>query len=288
MVRALFALGLLFILVAPADAQSRRELAARLDAAEARIAQLEAEAGQADPVIESLLARLDGLEREQRILTGEIERLAFDNRRLRTELEQLDVNVDALLAGRPARGEAGDGPSLLEPNEIDPDDPFAEARAGDVQPLQPPVDDVAPSDLRTEGAQQGGDRAANLDPEALFAEGQRHLFQGDFFDAQEAFEAYTQYFPDGERAAEAWYRLGRTYFVTERFEDSADAYIASLRLDRRGPNAPDALVSLAAALDALGQSGRACDVLATFPQEFPNASDEARRKAQREVARIGC
>lgn len=287
MVRALIALGLLFLLAAPAQAQSRRELAARLDAAEARIAELEAEAGQSDPVLETLLARLDGLEREQRILTGEIERLAFDNRRLRTELEQLDRNVDALLAGRPARGEGGDGPALLEPNEIDPDDPFAEARAGDVRPLQAPVDAQESSNFGDQGAQQGA-TASNLDPETLFSEGQAHLYQGDFYDAQDSFEAYTQNFPDGERAAEAWYNLGRTYLVTDQLEDAADAFIASLRLDRRGENAPDALVSLADALDALGQSGRACDVLATFPQEFPNASDEARRKAQREVARIGC
>ena len=72
------------------------------------------------------------------------------------------------------------------------------------------------------------------------------------------------------------------------FQDAADAYIASLQTERQGPRAPDALIRLGASFAALGQSGQACQVLATFPAEFPRASEDARRKAQREVARIGC
>ncbi|MFW6413269.1 MAG: hypothetical protein ACOC0V_03960, partial [Oceanicaulis sp.] len=73
-------------LAAPAQAQSRRELAARLDAAEARLAEMEDQALAGDPVAETLTVRIDALEREQRVLTGEIERLAFENRRLRDQM----------------------------------------------------------------------------------------------------------------------------------------------------------------------------------------------------------
>ena len=47
-------------LAAPAEAQSRRELAARLDAAEARLAELESRFLAGDPVAETLMRRADG------------------------------------------------------------------------------------------------------------------------------------------------------------------------------------------------------------------------------------
>lgn len=300
----LVALALLALaLAAPAEAQSRREIAARLDAVEARLAEAEDRMLQGDPVAETLMARLDALEREQRGLTGEIERLAFENRRMRQELEQLGRNVDALLSGgAPGAGAGGDGPALLEPDGINPDDPFAEARADDVRPLQAPPQagsqGAAPSSSqaasRLDPARAGGPAALDApadtpaDPDTLFASARARLLDGDFAGAREAFERYTGEFPDGEQAGEAWYWLGETHFVNGAFDEAADAYITSLRTDRRGQRGPDALVRLGASLDALGQTGRACEVLATFPQEFPRASDEARRKAQREISRIGC
>ena len=284
--------------VGPAEAQSRRELAARLDAVEARLAETEARALQGDPVAETLMARLDALEREQRILTGEVERLAFENRRMRQALEQLGRNVDALLSGAPASGAGGDGPALLEPDEVDSDDPFAEARAGDVRPLQAPgasgSQTPAQTPRQTPGSQSEGPASlaappeAASDPATVFSTGRSRLLDGDFAGAQEAFQRYTTQFPQAEQAGEAWYWLGETHFVNSAFEEAADAYIASLRSDRAGPRGPDALVRLAASLDALGQTGRACEVLATFPQEFPSASEDARRKARRELSRIGC
>ena len=296
-------LALVFALAAPAEAQSRRELAARLDAAEARLAEIEARALQGDPVAETLMTRVDALEREQRVLTGEIERLAFENRQLRTSVDQLQRTVDALLeTGVPAQADprAGDGPALLEPNEIDPDDPYAQARADSVRPLQAPsgADARRPGDTDAQGpagapAQDEAPssldgRNAPQDPDALYQRGRTRLLEGDFAGAREAFEAFTFDHPDHERADEAWYWLGETHFVNGDLDAAADAYIASLRADRRGPQAPDALVRLGASLSGLGEAQRACQVLATFPTEFPNASADARRKADRESARIGC
>ena len=305
MLRAVLLALVAVVLAAPVEAQSRRELAARLDAVEARLAEAESQALQGGPVVEALMARLDALEREQRVLTGEVERLAFENRRLRRELEQLGRNVDALLAGEAGRPASGDGPALLEPAEIDGDDPFAQARGADVRPLEVPGgaarerSETDPAgdgggDAEASGPQAldppGGERDAepDLDPDAVFTRARRRLLDGDFAGAREAFELYTEQFPDGRQAGEAWYWLGETHFVNSDFDAAADAYIASLRTERRGPRGPDALVRLGASLHGLGRTDRACEVLATFPQEFPNASDSARRKTQRESARIGC
>lgn len=296
-------LALVFALASPAEAQSRRELAARLDAAEARLAEVETRALQGDPVAETLMQRVDMLEREQRVLTGEIERLAFENRRLRGDVDQLQRTVNALLeTGVPNRGapRADGGPALLEPGDIDSNDPYAQARADSVQPLQAPDGAQAqrpsgsPASQRSAPSQLGGGDAAldgpNVvaDPDALYQRGRTRLLEGDFAGARESFEAFTTDHGDHARADEAWYWLGETHFVSGDLDAAAEAYIASLRADRRGEQAPDALVRLGASLAGLGETDRACQVLATFPAEFPNAGADARRKADRERARIGC
>ena len=302
MVRALIFVVLVFAVAAPVEAQSRRELAARLDAAEARLAEIEARALQGDPVAEVLMGRLDALEREQRVLTGEIERLAFENRRLRTELDAMGRDVDALLV-QPVQPTLGDGPAVLNPEDLEPGDPFAADRAASVQPLRAPPgmqaqragdQDLPPArnpgrvDQVLPATDLAAPEDAAADPDALFNEGEARLFDGDFGGAREAFEAYTTAYPQGEQAGEAWFWLGETYFISADYDAAADAYINALQQDRQGARAPDALVRLAASLSALGETNRACQVLATFPQEFPDASADARRKAQREIARIGC
>lgn len=314
---SLSALGLLVALMAtPAEAQSRRELAARLDAVEARLAEIESRALQGDPVAETLMMRVDDLERQQRVQTGEIERLNFENRRLRQELEQMGVNVDRLLSGGAVYGSGdadraagGDplslgGPSdLLTSDEIDDSDPFAQARASTVQPLGAPAQNQtsqrAPS--RDTRSQSGAQTQLNadvsslaappepvMDADTLFETANARLLDGDFGGARELLRDFTETYPDDQKVGQAWYWLGETHFINGDFQDAADSYIASLQEDRQGPRAPDALVRLGASLAALGETSRACQVLATFPSEFPRAGDDARRKAQREVSRIGC
>lgn len=314
---SLSAFGLLFALMAaPAEAQSRRELAARLDAVEARLAQVEERALQGDPVAETLMMRVDDLERQQRVQTGEIERLNFENRRLRQELEQMGVNVDRLLSGGAVygAGEAdmatgGDplslgGPSdLLTADEINENDPYAEARASTVQPLGAPAQRSSASrspsmDTRSQSGAQSqlnADVSALaappepvMDADTLFDTANARLLDGDFGGARELLRDFTQSYPDDQKIGQAWYWLGETHFINGDFQDAADSYIAALQADRQGVRAPDALVRLGASLAALGETNRACQVLATFSSEFPRAGEDARRKAQRETSRIGC
>ena len=72
------------------------------------------------------------------------------------------------------------------------------------------------------------------------------------------------------------------------YADAADAYITSMRKDPKGMKAPDAMVRLAATLGKLGNKSEACQTLATFPAQFPNASSSTKEKARVEAARTGC
>ena len=148
MIRVILGLVCVLVVAVPAQAQSRRELAERLDRVEARLADIESQFLAGDPVAERLITRVDDLERAQRQLTGDVERLSFENRRFRQELEDLGVDVERLLRGNaPELGmDEGTGPASLEPGQSggtvsrdvapqDPNDPFGDARSASVQPL---------------------------------------------------------------------------------------------------------------------------------------------------------
>lgn len=287
---AFLVLAFAALCAAPADAQSRRDLVLRIDALEQRLNEAEARSGGSTPV-EDLLSRVELLEREQRMLTGEIERLGFENRQLRS---QLDTAMEALQSGAGRRSAAGaddygdDYTTGEDVAVVDPDSPFADVYREATRPLGSPGSGQ-PAPLGGNGAEGGVSGApSGLDPDELFQRGRSRLLDGDFGGAQDAFADFTEYFSDDPQAGQAWYWLGETHFIQGEYQDAADAYLASLRAERRGARAPDALVRLGASLAAMDQTSEACDVLSTFNSEFPGADADARRRAEREATRAGC
>ncbi|MEC9250135.1 MAG: tetratricopeptide repeat protein [Pseudomonadota bacterium] len=273
----------------PAQAQSRRELAERIDATEVRIGELDNQFLAGDPVVETLLQRLDALDYQIQELTSANEQMRFENRQLRETVEMLQAEVEGMRApaindataswmtdGLEADGGEADvtvtqveNPDLAHSN---PDDPFADARAAATGTLGGAPDAAAPS----------------ISPEELFASGRSRLVDNDFGGAQMAFETFVTDNPDHPNVGEAWYWLGQTFYVQDNFGDAADAYIASLRSQPSGQRAPDALVQLAASLRGLGRVDEACGTLSQFGRQFPNAPAEARDRAARESVRANC
>ncbi|MCW5725468.1 MAG: tol-pal system protein YbgF [Maricaulaceae bacterium] len=280
MLRLTLAAALALAIAAPAAAQSRREMVARIDAAEARIAEMERGQQAGGPVIEQLLSRIDALEYQLRDLTGETERLSFENRRLRQQVEALQERLDRRSfdsednAGQARPG----GPASLSGGDVavvNPDSPFADDYAAATGVLGGAA---APAET--------GRRPAA--PREAFDRAHTRLMDGDFDGAREMFRAFVTEHGNDPQAGEAYYWLGETYFVRGDYPDAAEAYIASLRERPNGARAPDALVRLGASLAALGRTREACDTLSRFNRQFPNAGDDARARAQRERVRAGC
>ena len=279
--------------VPPASAQSRREMSERIDALELSLVRMEQRFLAGDPVAETLLERMDALEYEVRAQTSELERLAFENRRLRAELEAMGADVESLLALTradppadaaglrdyfapssiaPVDGETGEMDSDVESEgAVDPADPYAAQRAAATGALGAGV-----VEMRTE------------DAATLFNTAQARMRDSDYAGARESYAAFVQNYPGDRLAGEAFYWLGETYYLESSFSDAADAFIASLRNEPDGEKAPEALVRLAASLAGMGQVREACDALSRFDRQFPNASDAARARAARESARAGC
>ena len=307
----LTALSAALVLAAPVHAQSRRELAQRLDAVEARLGQVEDSSMAGDPVAETLMRRIDELDYQLRELTGETERLSFENRQLREQVEALQARLDRGGAGMAPSGDGtgdaaaageGDGmdPEVVDwMNEgldeagpqggegrdiavVDPADPHGQARAEATGVLG------APSANPSGGAAETAPAQPVRDPETLYGSAREKLLDGDFGGAQVDFEQFVTDYPDHARTGEAWYWLGETFFVRSDFTSAADAYIAALRASPNGEKAPDALVRLAASLNGMGRQDDACATLDRFDNQFPDAPPASRARASREAVRAGC
>lgn len=305
MIRICLAVMAIVLLAAPADAQSRRELARRLDAVEARFAEMEA---QRIAQMDQLLTRISDLEYQVQEATGQVERLEFENRRLGQQIESQDREIESLRrlverlqtppepqfdedgnpipqtmteTGEPSpAGSAatGNGPRNLTGGRLavtDSGDPYAEERAAATRPLG---QQLAPA----------ADRAPVLSANQAYGQARAKLLDGDFDGAQEDFSGFIADYPDDDLIDEAWFWLGETFYVRGDYSSAAEAYISSLRAERNGSVAPDALVRLASSLAALGRNDEACSTLARFSREFPSAGPNATARAERESLRAGC
>ena len=279
------------LIAVPAQAQSKKDLAAQNTALADRLARLESRMLTGDPAAERLIARIDTLETAQRALRGELERVAYERdglkgevTQLRTELQiiqdmagRMRVHLDAvdLIAQEQTRPVVGRrGPVTLGPTT--PLDPLGGAPTFRQQPLSIGGGQPAPQPIQTNDVTELGQT------------GKRLLSEGDFAGAQISLKQYLQFNPDAADVGEMNYYLGESYYVRGGYADAADAYITSMKRDPRGVKAPDAMVRLAGALRELGKPQDSCATLASLPRQYPNASPTVTNKAQLEAARSGC
>lgn len=304
--RTLFAALLLStpFLATPVMAQSKKELAA-VDAQLAqRLSTLESRMLTGDPAAERLMQKMDALETSMRTLRGEVEQLRFERDSLLEQVQamagdtaitqdlinRMKIHLDAVdlvaseqrnpYAPRTYSGGAGNGIEAA---------PTMDTEGFSSQPVTPgsgqlsQIPGAPVFKEQTIGVQENYNDAAELSKL-----GQTKLAEGDFSGAQTAFKQYLQFNPDAADAGEVNYWLGESYYVRGGYADAADAYITSMRKDPKGSKAPDAMVRLAATLGKLGNKAEACQTLATFPAQFPNASAATKEKARVEAARTGC
>ena len=283
----------------PADAQSRKELAAQNAALASRISVLESRMLTGDPAAERLLARMDSLETAQRNLTGEIERLAYERDNLKGEVEALISDVRSMQDLSNRIKIHLDAVDLIAQEQQNTRAPITYGPVSQGQPSSVPSAPIFKEQdlIISDGELVGGTNTINgtvtgningNDASQLGQIGKTRLAEGDFVGAQTALSQYLEFNPNAPDAGEMNYWLGESFFVRGGYADAADAYIASMRKDSQGVRAPDAMVRLAAALRELGNRNEACATLASFPSQFPNANNNVKEKARIEAGRTGC
>ncbi len=114
------------------------------------------------------------------------------------------------------------------------------------------------------------------------------LRQGDYGEAEQAFNEFIGANQGDPLAGNAQYWLGETYYVRKDWQSAATTFLAGYQKYPKGNKAPDSLVKLGMTLTNLNQKPEACAAFGQFNKEFPQAPVALKQLAQTERGRAGC
>lgn len=220
----------------------------------------------------SVLARVDAIEAELQSLTGRVEELGFrveqvvatgSNRvnDLNFRLCELEPNCDiATLEDMPRLG-------------------GAPAAAGGTQ-ITAPSAPVSPVQVTPDASELAVGEQDDFDTATLALSEQRYE------DAASAYGRFVETYPGSPLTAQAQLGRAQALKAVGDSRESARAYLAAFSADPEGPDAPEALTGLGAALGALGQQSEACLTLSEVGMRFPGS--DAEQSAATEMSSLGC
>lgn len=113
--------------------------------------------------------------------------------------------------------------------------------------------------------------APPADPAVAFKQAKDLLLAGDYANAEQAFAAYVNNYPESAKTPEARYWQGETLFVREAYADAAGAYIGAIRGWPQTSWAPDATLKLARSMVAMKKTAEACRTLDELSKRYPKA-----------------
>jgi tol-pal system protein YbgF len=113
--------------------------------------------------------------------------------------------------------------------------------------------------------------APPADPAVAFKQAKDMLLAGEYANAEQAFSAYVNNYPESPKTAEARYWLGETQFVREAYTDAAGNYVGAIRGWPQTTWAPDATLKLARSMVALKNTAQACATLDQLSKRYPKA-----------------
>ncbi len=268
-----------------------------------------------------LLVRTNRLENQLRQLSGQIEQLQFENRRLTEQLSKFQQDVDFRLNERggaraPQSGPAAQ-PAPRQPAPQRRGDAFDPSQqqgvAGAPRPLgggtiggvieedfggnQGPLDlqgvgrGVPQGALPPAGPRSGPSVAAASGPATAkdaYDVAYASILRKEYEQAEMGFRQFLQSYPRDRLAVDATYWLGETYFQRQRYREAAEQFLKISRDSPRASKAPESLLKLGMALNGLGARDQACATYAKVGVDYPTASNAVRQGVERERRRSGC
>lgn len=273
-----------------------------------------------------LLVRTTRLENQLRQLSGQIEQLQFENRRLTEQLSKFQQDVDFRLnergGARPSQSGPAAQPAPRQPAPQRRGDAFdpsqQQGAAGAPRPLgggtiggvieedfadargpggQGPLDlqgvgrGVPQGALPPAGPRSGPSVAAASGPATAkdaYDVAYASILRKEYEQAEMGFRQFLQSYPRDRLAVDATYWLGETYFQRQRYREAAEQFLKISRDSPRASKAPESLLKLGMALNGLGARDQACATYAKVGVDYPSASNAVRQGVERERRRSGC
>lgn len=287
MTAALF--GGLMLATAPAQADSTEQRLKRLEADVQGLSRLllegqgtaprggaAAPAVGANAAVADMQVRLSRLEQQLMVLSGQIEKLAFENRQLASRLARQSDDNEFRMQAIEDRLNGGAGTGMA-------------ATAGDGGSVRPGSAPTQPASGQPSGPKpQQAITLPSGAPSDQYAFALRLLRDGNYEGAGSAFEQFLKAHPKDKLAGNAQYWLGESHYARTQYREAAAAFLVGVQKYKRSPKAPDNMLKLGMTMRRLGHLEQACLTLDELPRRFPKATAATKKTAKDEIALIGC
>ncbi|QDL92072.1 tol-pal system protein YbgF [Paroceanicella profunda] len=251
------------------SAQSLEDIRQNLQAIDSEVAQLRtqllATGNQLPATAGNPLQRLDALEHNTRLLTGRVEQLQNDIRRMADDAGRRYSDVDFRLT----EIEGGDTALLGNPVALGGGVTDGTAGSGGGTGFGGPM---------TAGQSDTPNVAVAISEQNSYDAADAALEAGRYEEAAAGFRAFLGEYPDSPLANDATFELAQANLATGAFRDAAKGYLKAFNAEPNGPNAPEALYGVGISLQYLGQMPEACltydEVERRFPAMEPDLADK--------------
>jgi tol-pal system protein YbgF len=256
-----------------------------------------------------LALRIQQLEEQIRLLTGQVEGLQFQLTQMQTLLERMtadnEFRFQQLEGGAPpATPPAQTGGALQAPAvdsnttaglpaEEQADMPMdfdlgesADPLVGTGQTGQGELANLGagrPLDLSLDGG-----TPVNGDAVAQYNAGYDAIVRGDYAFAEDQFRQFVQLYPDDPQAPDATNWLGEALLQRQAYDEAADVLLTGFQKYPEAPRAPDILLKLGVALAGAGEQETACRTFAEVVKRYPAVTPAFQSRLADERARAQC
>lgn len=252
-----------------------------------------------------IVVRLNQLEETVRSLSGQVEQLQFENRRLRDELIRLQGGV--VPAPTPAPGVPQPRSDVFDPTR-EPAAPGAPQPLGTTTPSAPlgtgeaPTPEPGGRPLDIAAILSGQQPIPSVDPRAApsiaatgtgdplvdYETAYAYLLQRQYEAAEMGFRQYLQSHPRDALVPDATFWLGETYAQRGRHREAAEQFLSVATEFETSPKAPDAMLRLGTSLIELGAPEQACATFSELLSKYDATSAALREAVARERRRAAC
>jgi tol-pal system protein YbgF len=227
--------------------------------------------------------KYDDMEQSLRRLTGDVEQLAFEVKKLQDQYaafqRDTQFRLSALEGGAPASFTGLTPPAGAQPAA--PGTAPAPNRGGAPGPGTLGTLSAAQAPALA-GAPVGGA------PDDQYNAALNLLSKQQYPEAQTAFRSFATANPKHKLAGTAQFFAADIDFVQKNYPAAAQGFTQVLRGYPSSPRAPDAMLKLGLSLIQAGDKKNGCLTLGAIKQKFPNANGEILNRAGRARVQNGC
>ncbi len=247
-----------------------------------------------NPAAARLEIRMTQLEQDLRAVTGRLEEVSYQLRKLDERLSKVTSDMEyrfsQLKTGAATEPSKESLPGGASSGNL--------AGSGGVAPSVPRAagQSSAPDEASTRGAAPSAagsppSQTASLPPKTpreQYARAFSLLEKRNYEEAGAVFSDFLKANPTDPLADNARYWLGETYYARGEYGRSAEIFLEGYEKNKTGPKAPDTLLKLGLSLAALDKKKEACASFRELNRAFPNAPESVKEKAGQESKRLGC